>query len=138
MILFEEIDPIRFKDIATSFSKEDFRIFPLSRRPKYHVMIHKLYRIIHKEFVVGYIYTMKKGIIIQQVFAHELCLIILEKNRATGIGKQALFQFMKEKGASFFTFSKRNIAMSKIAADESKFTKTIDMTGKPIYHLKNE
>ncbi|MGL2986407.1 hypothetical protein ACSVH5_02325 [Flavobacterium sp. RSSA_27] len=101
-------------------------------------MIHKLYRIIHKEFVVGYIYTMKKGIIIQQVFAHELCLIILEKNRATGIGKQALFQFMKEKGASFFTFSKRNIAMSKIAADESKFTKTIDMTGKPIYHLKNE
>lgn len=136
MILFEEIDPIHFKEITTSFSKEYFRIFPLSRRPKHHVMIYKLYSIIHNNNKVGYIYCLKKGIVIEQVFAQEICLFILEDYRAKGIGKQVLFQFMKEIKPSFFKFSKSNIPMSKIATDESKYSKTVDNLGKPIYLVK--
>lgn len=122
MIQFFEIDPINFVEIAKTFDKDDFRIFPLSRRPKYFLTIKNLYEIKNNQQVVGYIFILKNKIYIDNDAVHDVCIYLWKDYRSVGIGKLSLSQFMKEHSPLFFVFSLKNMPMVKIASDTSKFS----------------
>lgn len=135
MITFFEINPVNFIDIAKTFNKDDFRIFPTSKRPKYFLTIKKLYKINHNQAVVGYIYVLKNNIFFENEILNEFCFFLLREKRSMCIGKLALYQFMKENGSLFFTISQKNKPMLRIVSDDSKFVQSFDIDKREIYLL---
>lgn len=136
MITFFEIDPVNFIEIAKTFNKDDFRIFPTSKRSKYFLTIKKLYKINHNQVDVGYIYVLKNTIFINNEVAREVCIYIQNDYRSVGIGKLALYQFMKWNGLLFFIISQKNKTMLRIVSDDSKFSQSLNIDKREIYLLK--
>jgi hypothetical protein len=136
MITFFEIARLNFITITKTFNKEDFQIFPLSKRPKYYLFIKRLYEIKHNQLVVGHIYILKTAVFINNEIMHEVCIFIKKDFRGMGIGKIALFEFMKENGPLFFVVSQKNLIMLKTASDNSKFCQSSVMNGHRVYFLK--
>lgn len=136
MTTFFEIDPVNFIEIAKTFNKADFTIFPTSKRPKYFLTIKKLYEINHNELAVGYVYVLKSNIFFENEILNEVCIFLFREKRSLGIGKLALFQFMKENSPLFFIISQKNEPMLRIVSDDTKFVKSFDIDNREIYLVK--
>jgi predicted acetyltransferase len=136
MITFFEIDPVNFIEIAKTFNKDDFRIFPTSKRPKYFLSIKNLYKINLNQAVIGDIYVLKNTSFSNNEVAREVCIYIQKNHRSMGIGKLALSKFMKENGSLFFIISQKNKPMLRIVSDDSKFSQSLNIDKREIYLLK--